>query len=534
MTPTPVNYVEIVAELKEKISLARQKVAYAANRELLAIYHEIGNVISIQSKSAGWGSKVIDHLASDLKTSFPDFKGLSVRNLKYMRSFAEAYPQFGQQLAAQIKNIEKQPVAIGQQAAAQLPWGHHQVILDKVTGLEARLFYIQKAVENGWSRNVLLHQIETKLIERTGTSINNFHNTLPPPQSDLVQQTIKNPYIFDFLSFSEDIKERELEKALIQHLKKFMLELGKGFAYVGNQKNLVVEGDDFFLDLLFYNYHLHCFVVFELKIGEFVPEYAGKLNFYVNAINAQLKGSEDKPAIGVLLCKTPNTTVIKYSLQGIDAPIGVADYELAKALPAELKTEMPTIEELEHEIEQGYEELKPASQKKLERLKQLVGELRTPDLKEELNAENTIKLFDVLVTTLFNGMQQKTALINEEWQTIETNFVIDSYGVTRYEQAVQYLKETKNGHAYEMRVEQVCKGFKKAGVKAFDSWSGIKISLQRYSYHIALTNRPDQVLLEKLYHQLPEQEEYNALIEKWFDDLLANILSKVEQLKTNA
>jgi predicted nuclease of restriction endonuclease-like (RecB) superfamily len=450
-----------------------------------------------------------------------------------MRSFAEAYPQFGQQAAAQIKNNENQPIIIGQQAAAQLPWGHHQVILDKVTGLEARLFYIKRAVENGWSRNVLLHQIATNLIERTGTSINNFQSTLPPSQSDLVQQTIKNPYVFDFLSFSEDVKERELEKALIQHLKKFMLELGKGFAYVGNQKNLVVEDDDFFLDLLFYNYHLHCFVVFELKIGEFIPEYAGKLNFYVNAINAQLKGTEDKPTIGVLLCKTPNDTVIKYSLQGIDAPIGVADYELAKALPAELKTEMPTIEELEHEIEQGYEELKPASQKKLERLKQLVDGLKTPAVKEEQNTANTIRLFDVLVSTLQKGMQEKTAFIIEEWQTVETNFVIDSHGVNSYGQAAEYLKQSKNGQAYEMRIEQLCKGFKKAGVKAFDVWSGIKISLQRYSYTIALTNQSNMVLLEKLYHELPEQEEYTTIIEKWFDDLLANILSMVEQLNKN-
>ncbi len=336
------------------------------------------------------------------------------------------------------------------------------------------------------------------------------------------------------MAMGEKMRELELERALTEHLKKFMRELGRGFAYVGNQYNLKVEDDDYFLDLLFYSIPMKCYVIFELKIGEFKAEYAGKLNFYINAVDAQLKTKDENRTIGVLLCKTPNDTVVKFALQGIQTPMGISEFMLADNLPKQLKAEMPTIEELEQEIEQGYEELKPASQKKLERLKQLVGDLKTPAVKEELNAENTTKLFDVLVTALLKGMEQKTALINEEWQTVETNFVIDSYGVTKYEQAAQYLKEKKNGQAYEMKIEQGCKGFKKAGIKAFDSWSGIKISLHRYSYKISLTNQPDQVLLEKLYHELPGQDECNTIVEKWFDDLLANILLKVEALKTNA
>jgi predicted nuclease of restriction endonuclease-like (RecB) superfamily len=383
MDRLPDNYIQVIADLKEKISRARQKVVYAVNEELLKIFHEIGLIISQQQKLAGWGAKVIDRLAADLKIEFPDFKGLSPRNLRYMRTFAEAWPQFGQQAVAQIQSAEIQPIIILQQLAAKLPWGHHQVLLDKLKDPEERLFYIQKAIENGWSRNIMTRQIESDLYQRTGRAITNFQVTLPAGQSDLAQQTIKNPYIFDFLSFGEQVKERELEKALIQHLKNFMLELGKGFAYVGNQKNLVVNGDDYFLDLLFFNYHMNCFVVFELKIGEFKPEYAGKLNFYVNTINEQLKGVEHKNTIGVLLCKTPNETVIKYSLQGIGSPIGVADYKLAQALPAELKTEMPTIEELEKEIQQGYEELKSPIDKKLDLLKTMLKDLKEPEVKKK-------------------------------------------------------------------------------------------------------------------------------------------------------
>ncbi|MEQ8423891.1 MAG: PDDEXK nuclease domain-containing protein, partial [Cyclobacteriaceae bacterium] len=373
MSSLPSNYQQIINSLKEKIRRARFKASLAVNKELVATYWEIGCVILEQQKKEGWGAKVIDRLSSDLRAEFPEFKGLSVRNFKYMRAFAEAYPEFGmgQQPAAQMQTGHNNPsITIVQQLAAQLPWGHHQILLDKVKEPSQRLFYIQHCAENGWSRNILAEQIASNLYERQGNAITNFKDTLPDLQSDLAQQTLKNPYVFDFLGLGEEVKERELENALIQHLKSFMLELGKGFAYVGRQKNLVVEGDDFFLDLLFYNYLLRCFVVFELKVGEFKPEFAGKLNFYVNTINDQLKGKDDQPTVGVLLCKTPNETVVRFSLQGIESPIGVADYQLAQALPQQLKTEMPTVEELEAEIDKEYEELKNPTEKKWEELKQ--------------------------------------------------------------------------------------------------------------------------------------------------------------------
>ena len=398
------DYQTLLNGLKEKIRQARVKAILSVNFYLIQVYWEIGNTIAQQQQAEGWGAKTVDTLSGDLKAEFADMKGLSPRNLRYMRDFATAYPHFPfsqeplpklgddailQPTAAKlsktkspkIKNKILQPSAaklnstaddqFEQPLLAQIPWTHHTIILDKVKPIDERIFYIQKTVENGWSKNVLGLQIESGLYKRQGKAINNFTQTLPAADSDLAIQTFKSPYVLEFLTLSEAAKEKDVEKGLIEHLKKFMLELGRGFAYVGNQYNLDVEGDDYFLDLLFYNYHLHCFVVFELKIGEFKPEFAGKLNFYINTINGKIKGEGDKPTIGILLCKTPNETVVKYSLQGVDTPIGVADYKIAKALPKELKGEMPSIKELEKALES-----KTAFEKDLEKLKPLIGSYR--------------------------------------------------------------------------------------------------------------------------------------------------------------
>jgi predicted nuclease of restriction endonuclease-like (RecB) superfamily len=366
------DYLKILQGLKEKIIQTRQRVSLSANAQLLSLYWEIGKTIAVMESEQGWGAKTIEKLSIDLKTSFPEMKGLSPRNLRYMRDFSNTYPHFTlstssveflQQPAAITQSADKQTDIILQQTAAkldttsitnlelaQIPWSDHQVLLDKVKDADARAFYIQQIIKNGWSRNVLVHQITGKLFQRQGKALSNFELTLPNPQSDLATETLKNPYLFDFLNLDAEAREREVEAALIQHIRRFLLELGRGFAYVGNQFNLNVAGDDFFTDLLFFNFHLNCFVVFELKVGDFQPEFAGKLNFYINCIDEQIKGKEHHPTIGVLLCKTPNQTVIKYSLKSIGTPIGVADYELRKTLPKKLAKQMPTIEELEEQM----------------------------------------------------------------------------------------------------------------------------------------------------------------------------------------
>jgi len=281
------------------------------------------------------GSKIIERLSKDLKQEFPDMKGFSSRNLKYMRAFAEAYP-------------DRKFV---QQAAAQIPWFHHCTILDKVKTHAERTWYIQQTIEYGWSRNVLVHQIEGDLYHRKGKAITNFNRTLPSPQSDLAQEVLKNPYVFDFLGLTEDIRERELEKQLISRIRDFLLELGVGFAFVGSQVHIEVGGEDFYLDLLFYHLKLRCYVVIELKTSSFKPEYAGKMNFYLSAVDDLLRHPDDKPSIGIILCKSRNKIIVEYALRDTTKPIGVSSYRLTRALPEDIKGSLPSVEDLERELE---------------------------------------------------------------------------------------------------------------------------------------------------------------------------------------
>jgi predicted nuclease of restriction endonuclease-like (RecB) superfamily len=362
------NYHLVLKQLEETINGSRQKVMRVANTELLTTYWEIGRTILEQKEKAGWGKKIIGKLANDLKSKFPNMKGLSIRNLVYMQTFASVWPFFpfpqppASQLpsvvqtvdhpitqfsTAQLQSNENQIFDKQQPLLLQIPWTHHMIILDKVKTLAERIFYIKESIRNGWNINMLKINIETRLHERKGNAITNFDSRLSEDQAELARLTLKNPYIFDFLDIEAPMHERDLERALTKHIQRFLLELGKGFAYVGNQFNVKVQEDEFALDLLFFNYNLNCFVVFELKVSDFKSEYAGKLNFYVNIIDAQIKLPVHNPTIGVLLCKTPNDMVVKYSLQGIETPLGVAEYEL---MPNQLKAEMPTIEELEQEL----------------------------------------------------------------------------------------------------------------------------------------------------------------------------------------
>ena len=301
------------------------------------MYWRIGRDILERQARDGWGSKVIDRLAYDLRIEFPTMRGFSPRNLKYMRAFAAAWPE--------LKFV--------QQAAAQLPWFHLCTLLDKLDSREARDWYLAKAVEHGWSRSVLVMQIETRARERTGRATTNFEARLPPPQSDLARETLKDPYHFDFIGLGPDAQERDVENALVAHISRFLLELGAGFAFVGRQVHLEVGGADFYLDLLFYHLRLRCYVVIDLKAGEFQPEHAGKLNFYLSAVDSQVRGEHDNPTIGLLLCKTKNRVIAEYALRDANKPMGVAEYELVRALPAQLETNLPSIARLEAELKES-------------------------------------------------------------------------------------------------------------------------------------------------------------------------------------
>ena len=330
------EYQELLISLKQRIRTSQIRAALAVNRELIILYWQIGREILLRQSQQGWGAKVIDRLSQDLREEFPELKGLSRTNLLYMRAFAEAYS-------------EEQIV---QQVVGQIPWGHNLVILDKVKDLAARRWYAQQVTTNGWSRNILAMQIESQLYQRQGQAVTNFEATLPPDRSDLVKATLKDPYLFDFLSLGKEAQERELESALVLHIEKFLLELGAGFAFVGKQFPLEVGGQDFRLDLLFYHLKLRCYVVIELKVDEFKPEYAGKLNFYLSAVDDLLRHPDDEPTIGILLCRSKNGVVAEYALRDINKPMGVAQWTqaLTKSLPDPLQSKLPSIEELEAEL----------------------------------------------------------------------------------------------------------------------------------------------------------------------------------------
>jgi predicted nuclease of restriction endonuclease-like (RecB) superfamily len=331
---TSKSYQDLLVRLKAQIQTARVRAALAVNQELVLLYWRIGKEILTRQKEEGWGAKVIDQLGKDLRHEFPSMQGLSPRNLKYMRGLAEAWPD---------ESIVQAPLA-------QLTWYHNLALLEKVKGREERLWYARQAVENGWSRNVLVLQIESGLYRRQGQATTNFQATLPPPQSDLAQQLIKDPYNFDFLTLTQAAQERDLERELLTHLRQFLIELGVGFAFVGNQVPLEVGGEDFKLDLLFYHLKLRSFVVIDLKMGPFKPEYGGKMNFYLSAVDDLLRHPDDQPSIGLVLCKTKNRIVAEYSLRNMTAPMSISAFQHLEKLPEQLKGTLPTIEELEAEL----------------------------------------------------------------------------------------------------------------------------------------------------------------------------------------
>ncbi len=327
------EYFETIESIKNEIKSAQYKAAVSVNRELIMLYYNIGKVINAHKT---WGSKFIDNLAADIKLSFPNTTGYSARNLKYMAKFAATYPD----------------IEFVQTVSAQITWSHNVALLDKVKDDNIRVWYMQKTIENGWSHSVLIHQIESGLYERQAIAekISNFENRLASPQSELAVQTTKDPYIFDFIPFKEDMVERDIEQALVKDITKLLLELGTGFAFLGNQYHLNVGGDDFYIDLLFYNLNLRCYIVIELKTGEFKPEYAGQLNFYLSAVDCMLKKDNDNSSIGLLLCKSKNALVAEYALKDMSKPIGVSEYKITNSLPEGLSRQLPSIEDIQKRI----------------------------------------------------------------------------------------------------------------------------------------------------------------------------------------
>jgi predicted nuclease of restriction endonuclease-like (RecB) superfamily len=329
------EYRSFILEIKQRIQASQIKAAIAVNQELLLLYWDLAERIVTKQQQAAWGDGFLLQISKDLKTEFPEMKGFSKRNLEGMRQWHQFW-------------VAESAIAL--QLVAQIPWGHNLTIVTKIKDIDEALFYVQKTIQNNWSRSVLTHQIEGRLYQREGKAITNFETRLPEPQSDLARETLKDPYNFDFLMLREKHDERELESALIENVTRFLLELGAGFSYLGRQYKLEVGGDEFFIDLLFYHVQLHCYFVIELKAVKFKPEFAGKLGFYISAVDGILKTEQDNSTIGLLICKSKNDVVVEYTLRDIHKPIGVSEYIITQNLPDELRSSLPSIEEIEAQL----------------------------------------------------------------------------------------------------------------------------------------------------------------------------------------
>jgi predicted nuclease of restriction endonuclease-like (RecB) superfamily len=344
------EYKNWISEIKSKIRSVQIKAATAVNTTLIQFYWELGGMIT--EKQTAWGTGFLENMSKDLKDEFPDMKGFSVTNLKYCKLFYKQF-YFSPQLGDEQDSISPQ---LGDENLLpflkQIPWGHIKLIIDKIKDTNQAKFYIQQTINNAWGRETLALQIKTDLFHRQGNAITNFETTLPNPLSDLAQQTLKDPYVFDFMTMAKPFYEKDIEKQLVTHITKFLLELGKGFAFIGQQYHLEIAQNDYYIDLLFYHTKLKCYVVIELKNTKFVPEYAGKLNFYLSAVDSLIKQEDDKPTIGILLCREKNNIEAEFALRDLNKPMGVSEFQFTEILPEALKSSLPTIEELENELKQ--------------------------------------------------------------------------------------------------------------------------------------------------------------------------------------
>lgn len=357
----PQGYAALLPDLKERVRAAQLKAALSVNRELIQLYWDIGRKIVERQELEGWGGGVINRLAHDLQNAFPGMQGFSPSNVSRMRAFYSAYTRELQESAQAVpksrgpKSAQAVPKLVDDAPPApmaEIPWGHNIALLFKLSDPAERLWYAHQTLQHGWSRTILTVQIESGLYQRQGKAVTNFAATLPPPQSDLAQQTLKDPYLFDFLTLADDARELDLERELLNHVEKFLLELGIGFAFVGRQVTFTVADVEFTIDLLFYHLRLRSFFVIDLKTVDFKPEFAGKMNFYLSTVDDQMRHADDKPSIGLILCKSHNRVVAEYALRDVNKPIGVAEWQtrLVKSLPEHLKGSLPTIAELEAEL----------------------------------------------------------------------------------------------------------------------------------------------------------------------------------------
>lgn len=529
------SYLRILQELKEKIRQSRIRAVVALNNELLHLYWEIGDAINSQQKAQQWGSKVIERLVADLKLEFEDMKGLSPRNLRYMRDFAKAYPSFPiwQHPVAKLENAENEPLIILQQAVAKLPWGHNCVLLDKVSSLEKRAFYAVKAVENGWTRDMLLNQIENKLYEsqkqgKTDSALsNNFARALPAYDSELALQLFRDPCNLDFIRMTEKAKEKDLEDALMQNVIKFLLTMGDGFALMDRQKRFTLGEKEFIIDLLFYHTRLRRHVVVELKIGEFKAEYVSKMNVYLGIVDDQLKSEFDEPSIGLILCKTKDKVVAEYALRDTNKPIGIAEYKLGKALPEEIKEELPTIEQIEERIDEEFKNQSNPIEDRLKAIKDKLKNLHTEAIQKPVTPPALSRVYNKGLLPLYKQVIRRLSEFSGEFQELTYKWWAMNKTVDSYKALEELWKENAlitPRKIHELSFTYFLRGLKKAGTDNFSTSVELVFVIDEYWYGFKIVNyNNNQPFVKKLYHQNLESKEINEITEQVLNFVIDNI-----------
>jgi predicted nuclease of restriction endonuclease-like (RecB) superfamily len=493
------------------------------------MYWEIGNTISQQEISEGWGAKTVEKLANDLKSEFPDIKGFSARNLRYMRTFALEYPEFVilQQNVAKLQNYENQTVIILQRIVAKLPWGHNCTLLDKTKDPDERLFYAQKTLQNGWTKNMLSNQLETGLYKRQGSLTNNFSDILPAYDSELALQLFKDPYNLDFIMLGDEARERDLELALMNHVTKFLLELGDGFAFMARQKKFEAGGKEFFIDLLFYHTKMRRHIIIELKIGEFEPEYVSKMNLYLGLADDTLKSIHDEPSIGLILCKTKNRIVAEYSLRDTSKPIGIAEYKIAEMLPADLISELPSIKEIEKELDLEISELQRPVDTRLQAIKEKLKTVAAEEIQTAANHQILQDLFNngidpmcrQIISTMMNNF-------TGEFLTQAVNFMYDGKTVYSIDEVKVFWKEEANlKRTTRFTFNYRLNGFRKSGTNNFDEFLSLDFVTTDYWYGFILDHfNNGNPILKKMYHE-PITRQDIQVIE---DAMVTKVLDRIE------
>jgi len=537
------NYSAVLNELKEKIKQARIRAALTVNKELLQTYWDIGTTIAQQEKAEGWGAGIVKSLSKDLRLEFPDMQGISPRNLRYMRDFALSYPDFPilqaplAKLGSSPYVAENQESIILQAPLAKLSWYHHLTLLDKVKDPAIRQFYIIKTIENGWSRNTMVYWIEAELHLKHGPVSANSKSAITSGESELIQQLFKDPYNFDFLQLTEKAKERDVENALIQHIKKFLLELGEGFAFMGLQYKLNAGEKEYIIDLLFYHTKLRRYIVIELKIGDFEPEFIGKMNLYLGIVDDTLKGIYDEGSIGLILCKTKDKVIAEYALRDTGKLIGISEYKIVQALPENIKGELPSIEELEQKMDEEFSSVINPVNTRLKAIKDKLNNIATEEIQTQVTFTILSQLYHKSLRSLYQMIIEIFSGFNELFHECRYEWC---YGNTHIESFIQLDEIWKNDKGTindtEIIFDYRLLGFRKAGTENYSIQIRLRFEIDKYWYGFSIDDSNSKPFLKKLYHQNLSAEDKRFIVDYLSSRMLDQIeliVGRIEEFEKN-